>query len=118
MKQSRILLLPWEVCHSQGYWKQLLPLAVVTIKSAVLLSGSRRVVQPAGIRLRLNVLLHVQEIQKSALEALTDLLLQQLGDLGSASSSHANLAGRTDRNINDVVSVPCFHAHHLAAGRA
>ena len=45
----------------------------------------------------------MHDIQKSALEALTDLLLQQLGDLGSASHEHANLAGRTDRNINDVV---------------
>ena len=49
---------------------------------------------------------HVQEIQKSALEALTDLLLQQLAELGEASHGHANLAGRTDRNINDVVSMP------------
>lgn len=46
----------------------------------------------------------MQEIQKSALEALTDLLLQQLAELGEASHGHANLAGRTDRNINDVVS--------------
>ncbi len=45
----------------------------------------------------------LQDIQKSALEAMTDLLLQQLGELGSASHGHANLAGRTDRNINDVV---------------
>ncbi|KAK9818887.1 hypothetical protein WJX74_007800 [Apatococcus lobatus] len=44
-----------------------------------------------------------QEVQKSALEAMTDLLLQQLGELGGASHGHANLAGRTDCNINDVL---------------
>lgn len=44
-----------------------------------------------------------QEVQKSALEAMTDLLLQQLAELGKTSHDHANLAGRTDRNINDVV---------------
>ena len=48
----------------------------------------------------------MQEVQKSALEAMTDLLLQQLEELGEASHGHANLAGRTDRNINDVVRSP------------
>ena len=47
----------------------------------------------------------MQEVQKSALEAMTDLLLQQLGELGGGSHGHANLAGRTDRNINDVVCI-------------
>lgn len=47
---------------------------------------------------------------------MTDLLLQQLEELGEASHGHANLAGRTDRNINDVVrflpqSPPPNHTH-------
>lgn len=45
-------------------------------------------------------------VQESAVDVLADLMLRYIAQLGSASHSYAELAGRTDCNINDLVSVP------------
>lgn len=46
-----------------------------------------------------------QAVQESAVDILADLMLRYIAQLGSASHSYAELAGRTDCNINDLVSV-------------
>lgn len=45
-----------------------------------------------------------QAVQESAVDLLADLTLRYISQLGSASHSYAELAGRTDCNINDLVS--------------
>lgn len=45
-------------------------------------------------------------VQESAVDVLADLMLRYIAQLGSASHSYAELAGRTDCNINDLVSAP------------
>ena len=45
-----------------------------------------------------------QAVQESAVDLLADLSLRYISQLGSASHSYAELAGRTDCNINDLVS--------------
>ena len=49
-----------------------------------------------------------QAVHESAVDVLADLMLRYIAQLGSASHSYAELAGRTDSNINDLVSVPTF----------
>lgn len=44
-----------------------------------------------------------QAVQESAVDILADLMLRYIAQLGSASHSYAELAGRTDCNINDLV---------------
>eukprot|EP01018_Ginkgo_biloba_P035930 Gb_05191 [translate_table: standard] len=44
-----------------------------------------------------------QCFQQSALEALADIAVRYLGDLGRAAHYYANLAGRTDCNVFDVI---------------
>ena len=48
-------------------------------------------------------------VQESAVDVLADLMLRYIAQLGSASHSYAELAGRTDCNINDLVSVATGH---------
>lgn len=43
-------------------------------------------------------------VQESAVEVLADLMLRYIAQLASASHSYAEIAGRTDCNINDLVS--------------
>lgn len=43
-------------------------------------------------------------IQRSALEALADIAIRYLNDIGKASNYYANLAGRTESNALDVIS--------------
>ena len=43
-------------------------------------------------------------VHESAVDVLADLMLRYIAQLGSASHSYAELAGRTDCNINDLVS--------------
>ena len=51
-----------------------------------------------------------QAMQESAVDVLADLMLRYIAQLGSASHSYAELAGRNDCNINDVVSLQvCTH---------
>ena len=45
-----------------------------------------------------------QAVQQSAGDALAELLLQYVSEIGSATHAYAELAGRTDCNVNDVVS--------------
>ena len=45
-----------------------------------------------------------QALQHSAGDALAELLLQYVSEIGSATHAYAELAGRTDCNVNDVVS--------------
>eukprot|EP00897_Mesotaenium_endlicherianum_P007316 jgi/Mesen1/6612/ME000034S06061 len=42
-------------------------------------------------------------IQRSAAETLADIMLRYIGEIGEASHSHAELAGRTESNLNDVL---------------
>lgn len=42
-------------------------------------------------------------IQQSASDTLSELLLQYISEIGSATHSYAELAGRTDCNVNDLV---------------
>lgn len=44
-------------------------------------------------------------VQESAVDVLADLMLRYVAQLGSASHSYAELAGRSECNINDLVSV-------------
>ena len=44
-------------------------------------------------------------VQESAVEVLSDLMLRYVAQLASASHSYAEVAGRTDCNVNDLVSV-------------
>ncbi|KAF8389922.1 hypothetical protein HHK36_024441 [Tetracentron sinense] len=46
-----------------------------------------------------------QSIQQSALEALSDILIRYLCDLGKTAHFYVNLAGRTDCNIFDIFQV-------------
>ncbi|CAI5521666.1 unnamed protein product [Closterium sp. Naga37s-1] len=43
-----------------------------------------------------------QSIQRSALETLSDILTRFISSVGDAAHAHAELAGRTDANANDV----------------
>ena len=43
-------------------------------------------------------------VQESAVEVLADLMLRYVAQLASASHAYAEVAGRTDCNVNDVVS--------------
>ena len=45
-----------------------------------------------------------QAVHESAVDVLADLMLRYIAQLGSASHSYAELAGRSDCNINDLVS--------------
>ena len=50
-----------------------------------------------------------EAVQQSALDALADMLLRCLGGLGAGTRAFAELAGRTDCNINDLVcKVICY----------
>lgn len=42
-------------------------------------------------------------VQQSASDALAELLLQYISELGSLTHGFAEMAGRTDCNINDLV---------------
>ena len=42
-------------------------------------------------------------IQQSASDTLSELLLQYISEIGNATHSYAELAGRADCNINDLV---------------
>lgn len=42
-------------------------------------------------------------VQQSASDALAELLLQYVGELGSLTHGYAELAGRAECNVNDVV---------------
>lgn len=42
-------------------------------------------------------------IQQSANDTLSELLLQYIAEIGSATHNYAELAGRTDCNVNDLV---------------
>jgi len=46
-----------------------------------------------------------QAVHESATDVLADLMLRYIAQLGSASHFYAELAGRTDCNVNDLVSV-------------
>ena len=43
-------------------------------------------------------------VQESAVEVLADLMLRYVAQLASTSHAYAEVAGRTDCNVNDVVS--------------
>lgn len=44
--------------------------------------------------------------QESALEALSELLIKSISEIGATSHSYAELAGRTQSNVFDMVSFP------------
>lgn len=44
-----------------------------------------------------------QAVHESAVDVLADLMLRYIAQLGSASHSYAELAGRTDCNVNDLL---------------
>lgn len=48
-----------------------------------------------------------EAIQQSASDTLSELLIQYISEVGSATHSYAELAGRTECNVNDLVSLPC-----------
>lgn len=49
-------------------------------------------------------------VQESAVEVLADLMLRYVAQLASASHSYAEVAGRTDCNVNDLVRHTAVHA--------
>lgn len=44
-------------------------------------------------------------VQESANDALAELLLQYISELGSLTHGYAEMAGRTDCNVNDLVLI-------------
>ena len=48
-----------------------------------------------------------EAIQQSASDTLSELLIQYISEVSSATHSYAELAGRTECNVNDLVSLPC-----------
>ena len=50
-------------------------------------------------------------IQASANEALAELLLRYIGEVGAASHSYAELAGRSATNVFDLVRLGAPRAH-------
>ena len=50
-----------------------------------------------------------EAIQQSACETLSDILVQYIAEIGAATHAYAELAGRSDCNINDLVSI-AIHA--------
>ena len=47
-----------------------------------------------------------EAVQQSASDTLSELLIRYISEIGGATHSYAELAGRTECNINDLVSLP------------
>jgi len=53
-------------------------------------------------------------VQQSAADTLADLLLQYISEIGGATHGYAELAGRVDCNVNDLVHPPPPQPQSLA----